>query len=31
MVTPASTQHTIDQLVADERGGHRQRDLGGPY
>jgi hypothetical protein len=35
-VTPASTQCTTDQLVADERkgateeGGHRQRDSGGP-
>jgi hypothetical protein len=31
-VTPASTQRTTNQLVADERkGGHRQRDSGGPY
>jgi hypothetical protein len=30
-VTHASTQRTTDQLVADERkGGHRQRDSGGP-
>jgi hypothetical protein len=31
-VTPASSQRATDQLVADEKkGGHRQRDSGGPH
>jgi hypothetical protein len=29
-VTPTSTQRATNQLVADERGGRRQRDSGGP-